>query len=83
MFWSTPEECAAKCLQLLQDEPRRQRLAMNGRRRCIQNHTTNEAVLAHILYNALRPEQAHLERVDPPLPIPTVLAPALSEAYRT
>jgi spore maturation protein CgeB len=56
-FWSTPEECASKCMQLLRDEPLRTHLSINGRSRCLKNNTTNEAVLAQILYETLRPEQ--------------------------
>jgi len=53
VFWSSPEECASKCMQLLNDEQRRQRIAVNGRRRCVQNSTTNEAVLDKIVDKAL------------------------------
>jgi len=56
VFWSSPEECADKCLQLLNDEERRKRLAMNGRRRCLQNGTTNEKVMAQVVCKALRDE---------------------------
>ncbi|MGA2647542.1 MAG: glycosyltransferase [Candidatus Sulfotelmatobacter sp.] len=59
VFWSSPEECAEKCMQLLQDEPRRKRLAMNGRRRCLHNGTTNQKVLAQVLQQALLPDDAH------------------------
>ena len=57
-FWNTPEECAGKCMQLLQDEEHRKRLAINGRNRCLRNNTTNEAVLAQILERALGPDRA-------------------------
>jgi spore maturation protein CgeB len=83
IFWSTPQECASKCIQLLRDEPRRQRLAINGHRRCMQNHTTNEAVLAQILCKAVGPEQLQPERVEAQVPVRSVLTPVLSEAYRT
>jgi hypothetical protein len=55
-FWSSPEECADKCTQLLRDEAHRKRLAVNGRRRCLQNGTTNEKVMAQIVREALRDE---------------------------
>jgi hypothetical protein len=58
VFWSSPEECAEKCMQLLHDEPRRKLLAANGRRRCLHNGTTNEKVLAQILDQALSLEGA-------------------------
>lgn len=57
VFWSSPEECASKCMELLRDEEYRKVLGMNGRKRCLQNNTTNEAVLAKILYTAGRSEQ--------------------------
>ena len=53
VFWSVPEECAAKCMRLLQDEPHRKRIAQQGRMRCIKNKTTNEAVMAQILSKTL------------------------------
>jgi spore maturation protein CgeB len=63
VFWSSPEECAEKCLQLLQDEYLRKQLAMNGRKRCLKNGTTNEAVMAQILYHAQSPGEAYLPTV--------------------
>jgi spore maturation protein CgeB len=56
-FWSSPEECAERCTQLLRDEQRRKRLEVNGRRRCLQNGTTNEKVMAQIVREAVRSEQ--------------------------
>jgi spore maturation protein CgeB len=56
VFWSNPEECAEKCMQLLRDDRHRKRLAINGRRRCLLNRTTNESVLARILQTALHQE---------------------------
>ena len=53
VFWSGPEECAEKCLDLLRNDEHRERLATNGRRRCLQNKTTNEAVVAQILQEVL------------------------------
>jgi hypothetical protein len=57
-FWSSPEECASKCMQLLSDEQLRKNLAVNSRKRSLQNNTTNEAVWAEILYTAGRSERA-------------------------
>ena len=57
VFWSSPEECAEKCIHLLRDEQHRKRLEVNGRRRCLQNGTTNEKVMAQIICSAVRPEQ--------------------------
>jgi hypothetical protein len=53
VFWSIPEECAAKCMRLLQDEPYRKRIAQQGRLRCVKNKTTNEAVMTQIVSKAL------------------------------
>jgi spore maturation protein CgeB len=64
VFWSTPEECASKCMQLLRDEQRRRRLAMNGRNRCLKNNTTNETVLAQILHKALKAEQTPVDTLE-------------------
>lgn len=49
VFWSSAEECAEKCKQLLSDDGWRQRLASSGRARCIRNATTNEAALERIV----------------------------------
>jgi spore maturation protein CgeB len=49
VFWSTAEECADKCRQLLANDDWRQHVAERGRARCIANKTTNEHVLARIL----------------------------------
>ena len=82
VFWSTPDECASKCMRLLQDEQYRKSVAIKGRNRCLHNNTTNEAVLAQILYKALQPEQSTVDALEPqPLTCP-VLTPVLSEAYR-
>jgi spore maturation protein CgeB len=51
VFWETPEECAEKCLRLLRDEQLRKQIARRGRHRCLQNRTTNEAVLRELLSN--------------------------------
>jgi spore maturation protein CgeB len=61
VFWDTPEECSWRCTQLLQDEHHRKRLAIKGRNRCLQNNTTNAAVLTQILDKAFRPEQTSWE----------------------
>ena len=52
IFWSSPKECADKCMQLLRDEQHRKHLATNARRRCLQNGTTNQGVMVHILHHA-------------------------------
>jgi spore maturation protein CgeB len=82
VFWSSPEECASKCMQLLQHEQHRRRLAINGRNRCLQNKTTNEAVLAQILDKALMPEQTQVDTGEARVQGYPVLTPVLTEAYR-
>jgi spore maturation protein CgeB len=49
VFWSTPEECAEKCVALLADEERRNRIAKAGRRRCIASGYLNESAMRRIL----------------------------------
>jgi spore maturation protein CgeB len=49
VFWSSPEECAAKCMQLIGDEERRKNIAISGRQRHLRNETTNEHVLSRIV----------------------------------
>jgi spore maturation protein CgeB len=54
VFWSSPEECAEKCGELLRDEGWRQRIAKSGRARCLKNRTTNESILANALSMAMK-----------------------------
>ena len=49
VFWSTPEECAAKCAALLADDSWRQNVAMRGHERFLQNGWTNMKVAEMIL----------------------------------
>ena len=49
VFWSSPEECAAKCMQLIADEERRKNIASSGRKRYLRNETANEQVLSQII----------------------------------
>lgn len=49
VFWSTPEECAKKCFDLLADDKKRKRIAEAGRKRCIANGYLNEPVMQRIL----------------------------------
>ena len=53
ILWSTPEECATKSTDLLRDPDRRNEIAINGRKRCIQNRATNEKVMSLVLETAL------------------------------
>ncbi len=49
VFWSTPEECASKCLDLLNDAQRREAIATAGRRRYTSNPWRNMEVVETIL----------------------------------
>lgn len=53
VFWSTPEECAAKCRQLLENEAWRASIAKQARLRCIANGTTHQQILLKTLNRAL------------------------------
>ena len=53
VFWSTPEECAAKCAALLTDEAWRKSIASRGRERCLINPWRNTAVIQSVLELAL------------------------------
>lgn len=59
VFWSTPEECAEKCLELLSDPEWRASLAERGRARCLQNRTINEPVLDQILSRVFRQAESN------------------------
>ncbi|MBK8476789.1 MAG: glycosyltransferase [Opitutaceae bacterium] len=49
VFWSSPEECAARCKELLADEERRRRIAAAARNRVIAWGLTNDEVMAALL----------------------------------
>jgi spore maturation protein CgeB len=49
VFWSSAEECAAKCRALLADEAWRRSVAENGRVRYLKNGWTNEKVAQKLL----------------------------------
>jgi spore maturation protein CgeB len=49
VFWNDADECAQKCNRLLNDEPWRSQLAGNGRKRAMQNGTSNETVMNQII----------------------------------
>jgi spore maturation protein CgeB len=50
VFWSTAEECAAKCRALLADDDWRQSIAENARHRYLKNGWTNMNVAEKILH---------------------------------
>jgi spore maturation protein CgeB len=58
VFWSTAQECASKCLSLLNDAPRRQAIATAGRQRYLNNPWRNMAVIETILRAAVSPTVA-------------------------
>jgi spore maturation protein CgeB len=64
VFWSTPEECAAKCRQLLQNETWRAAIAKQGRIRCIANGTTHQQILTKTLNRALALRDGNMARLE-------------------
>lgn len=48
-LWTGPEECAARCLELLRDEPRRQRMVTAARERVLALRLSNDDILQAIL----------------------------------
>lgn len=49
VFWSSPDECAAACLDLLRDESRRSSVARLGQARAARNGLTSENLIRSIL----------------------------------
>jgi hypothetical protein len=49
VFWSDADECATKCLELLADPEKRERIASAGMRRVRQNRVGNEDICRQIL----------------------------------
>ncbi len=56
IFWSTAEECAQKCNDLLKDDERRSRIAAAGHQRALANGHTNEKTIAKLMRIALGDE---------------------------
>ncbi len=52
VFWDDADECADRCFELLADEDRRQAIAQEGQRRCIENGHFNEDVMKKIIERA-------------------------------
>ena len=52
VFWISPEECAEKCFQLLNNPDYRRSVASKGQKRCVKNGTTNQVVLSKIFHAA-------------------------------
>jgi hypothetical protein len=55
VFWDSSEECASKCIALLNDPPRRQAIAAAGRQRYLSNPWRNMAVVETILNASISP----------------------------
>lgn len=53
VFWSSPEECAEVCRDLLADEPKRLSIARGGHERALRNNLFNEPVMASIINAAM------------------------------
>ena len=49
LFWSDSAECASVCQALLADDPRRERIAANGRRRYLSNGYTSENLIRNVV----------------------------------
>jgi len=71
VFWSTPQECAGKCLDLLSDAQRREAIAAAGRQRYWNNPWRNMEVVGAILNAATASPVASGEETAPaPAPDP-------------
>ncbi len=71
VFWSSPEECADKCFQLLKNPEYRKSLGIKGRKRCLRNGTTNQVVLSTILQaaqTAITPSEVEMPQLAKSLP---------------
>lgn len=53
VLWSTPQECARACIELLEDEPRRAAIAARGKDRVTTLGVGNEPTMARILARAM------------------------------
>ena len=74
VFWSTPEECAAKCAALLADDAWRQSVALHGRQRYLRNDWTNMRVIEDILKVAVEDSDEALDSFNQRLPCPEKIA---------
>lgn len=53
VFWADPDECAAQCLKLLADTPKRLEIAAAGRQRALANDHFNETFMQRLFDVAL------------------------------
>lgn len=49
VFWSSAEECAQACHDLLADDARRQKIALRGHQRCLANRHYSQALAAGLI----------------------------------
>ena len=53
LFWNGAEECAAVCIDILKDEPRRRRIAAAGHARGVSGGYYNQNVMKSLIERAL------------------------------
>ena len=70
VFWSSAEECARKCAELLKNDQRRLSIAAKGRERFLKNEWTNMRVVRDILLAATDDTRDYLRRFHEQLPAP-------------
>lgn len=54
VFWSNAEECAHVCHDLLADDARRQKIALRGHQRCLENQHYSQPLVAGLIANLLQ-----------------------------
>ncbi len=65
VFWSDANECADKCLLLLQNDVMRRDIALKGRERCLKNGNFNEPIMNSLLEIALGRQPVPLTALNP------------------
>lgn len=53
VFWRDARECAQQCMDLLQDEPRRQAIAKAGHERFVANRHGNQDIVSQVLQESV------------------------------
>jgi len=54
VFWSSAEECAQVCRDLLADDTKRQTIALRGRQRCLKNQHYSQPLVAELIAAVLQ-----------------------------
>lgn len=54
VFWSSAEECAQVCHELLGDDAKRQMIASRGHQRCLENQHFSQALVAGLIADLFR-----------------------------